>query len=418
MELKEREALGGDSALLTIINSENQVFEPGITSRSGEFTFVRNPTPEEFSDIYEMASREIGPDIASFEVMRDVMNHNLLSFWGIYRSESPERRCPKLAGFFAFLLLNAHGLEAHRQGRLNRRKPEFHHLANNGEQPAAVYIWAVVAHRLSNIGSQLIAHGMGTDWFFKVPVFGTIGTRSGQNAVRNSSALHATDDDADVGTFFEYRPTPEIIRQTLALPIVEGRRPGLEPAAPWNRFETRVVSRQEDLAKVFAIRAAVFMAEQSCPYSEEFDDNDFVGMHILGTVSGEAAATLRVRFFADFAKLERWAVLPMFRGTMIGRHVVEHALKVCQRKGYRRIYAHSQLRFVEKWKRFGLQPMRKNAPLVFSDHEYVEMEGELPSIENALSLQSDPYVLIRPEGNWDSPGVLDRSASRGAVGPF
>jgi predicted GNAT family N-acyltransferase len=418
MELKEHGTHGNDSGPLTIINSKNQIFEPGIIGRSGELTFVRNPTLEGFSDIYEMASREIGPDIASFEVMRDVMNHNPLSFWGIYRSASPERSAPRLAGFFAFLLLNARGLEAHRHGRLNRHQPELYHLANNRERPAAVYIWAVVAHRLSNIGSQLIAHAMGTDWFFDVPVFGTIGTSSGQNAVRNSATLHTDDDHACVGETFEYRPTPEIIRQTLALPIVEGTRPEPKPAEPWTRFDTRVVSRQEDLAKVFAIRAAVFMAEQSCPYSEEFDENDFVGMHILGTVSGEAAATLRVRFFADFAKLERWAVLPMFRGTMIGRHVVEHALNVCQRKGYRRIYAHAQLRFVEKWKRFGLRPMLKNAPLVFSDHEYIEMEGELPSVENSLTLQSDPYMLIRPEGRWDMPGVLEKSASRGAAGPF
>jgi hypothetical protein len=62
--------------------------------------------------------------------------------------------------------------------------------------------------------------------------------------------------------------------------------------------------------------------------------------------------------------------------------------------------------------------MLKNAPLVFSDYEYVEMEGELPEIENSLNLQSDPYVLIRPEGSWDIPGVLDKSASRRAVGPF
>jgi len=418
MELQEREASGNDSGPLTMINPKNQVFEPGVTTRSGEFTFVKKPSSEEFLKIYEMGSREIGPGIASFEVMRGVMNHNPLSFWGIYRSSSADRRDAKLAGFFAFLLLNDSGLEAHRHRRLNRHRPEFYHLANKDERPAAVYIWAVVAHRLSNIGSQLIAHAMGTDWFFDVPVFGTIGTRSGQNAVRNSQTLYAGDADANVGEPFEYRPTPEIIQQTLALPIVEGPRAHLELKLHKAKLEAHVVSRQDELAKVFAIRAAVFMAEQSCPYSEEFDDNDFVGMHLLGTVSGETAATLRVRFFADFAKLERWAVLPMFRGTLIGQHIVEHALKICQRKGYRRIYAHAQLRFVEKWKRFGLRPMLKNAPLVFSDHEYVEMEGELPEIENSLNLQSDPYVLIRPEGSWDIPGVLDKSASRRAVGPF
>ena len=59
------------------------------------------------------------------------------------------------------------------------------------------------------------------------------------------------------------------------------------------------------IAKVFAIRAAVFMSEQDCPYEEEFDGNDFAAAtHILGFVNGEAAAVLRVRFFADFAKID------------------------------------------------------------------------------------------------------------------
>jgi predicted GNAT family N-acyltransferase len=270
---------------------------------------------------------------------------------------------------------------------------------------------------LSVIGAQLIAHAMGIDWFFDIPVFGTIGTKSGLNAIRNASEL-CLSSDVTVGQAFEFKLPPAVIEKTRNLEIVEGKRQEAHPKSASARLETSVVRRQDDLAKVRAVRAAVFMAEQSCPYSEEFDDNDFVGMHLLGTISGEPAATLRIRFFAEFAKLERWAVLPRFRGTFIGRNIVEHALRICQRKGYRRVYTHAQIRYVEKWKRFGLRPMLKNAPLIFSDHEYVEMEGELAATNNSLNLQSDPYVLIRPEGYWDCPGVLDRSASRKAVGPF
>jgi predicted GNAT family N-acyltransferase len=418
MNLEERGAAGSESSPLTIINTQFQAFEPGVIGRGGAFTFVKNPTSDGFDQIYEMATREISDNIASREVMREAMNHNPISFWGIYRSTTPARTHPKLSGFFAFLPLNGDGLAAYQAGRLKPRKPELRYLAHKGERPAALYIWAVVAHRVSVIGAQLIAHAMGIDWFFDTPIFGTIGTKSGLNAVRNASSLCVNGDDPAIGQAFEFRLPPELIEQTRKLQIVEGLRQDNQAALPEPRLETRVVNRQDDLSKAMAIRAAVFMAEQACPYSEEFDENDFVGMHLLGTVSGEPAATLRIRFFAEFAKFERWAVLPRFRGTLIGRSVVEHALKICQRKGYRRVYAHAQLRYIEKWKRFGLRPMLKNAPLVFSDYEYVEMEGELPEIENSLNLQSDPYVLIRPEGNWDCPGVLDKSASRRALSPF
>ena len=33
------------------------------------------------------------------------------------------------------------------------------------------------------------------------------------------------------------------------------------------------------------------------------------------------------------------------------------------------------------------------------------------------SMETDPYVVIRPEGNWQEPGILERSAARGVSRP-
>ena len=41
------------------------------------------------------------------------------------------------------------------------------------------------------------------------------------------------------------------------------------------------------------------------------------------------------------------------------------------------------------------------------------VEGAPPP--DALTLESDPMVLLRPEGAWDEAGVLDRSADRPAT---
>jgi predicted GNAT family N-acyltransferase len=166
-----------------------------------------------------------------------------------------------------------------------------------------------------------------------------------------------------------------------------------------------------------AIRAAVFMIEQICPYAEEFDGNDYAGAHVLGTVNGEPAAVLRIRYFANFVKLERLAVLPRFRRTLIAISVVEHALEICRRKGYRKMYGQSQTRLVSFWERFGFKPMTKNKRLVFSDHEYVEIVGDITPHSDPLTPDSDPHMLIRPEGQWDKPGVLDLSAERPPTNP-
>ena len=179
----------------------------------------------------------------------------------------------------------------------------------------------------------------------------------------------------------------------------------------------RPASTADEIAKVFALRSAVFMAEQDCPYDEEFDGNDFCATHILGTVDGAPAAVLRVRYFADFAKIERLAVLPRFRRTLIMKIVVEAGIELARRKGYRTLYGHAQKRLTRFWAKFGFKPMQKNFPLVYSDHEYVEMVAELERRDDAITVMSDPYVIVRPEGKWDSPGALDRSADRPATNP-
>jgi hypothetical protein len=69
------------------------------------------------------------------------------------------------------------------------------------------------------------------------------------------------------------------------------------------------------------------------------------------------------------------------------------------------------------WGRFGLKPMQKNFPLVFSDHEYIEVHAELEPHPDAITMMSDPYVIVRPEGSWDTPGVLDESAERPPTNP-
>lgn len=187
--------------------------------------------------------------------------------------------------------------------------------------------------------------------------------------------------------------------------------------APALHIRTITASNAEHIQQVFAVRGAVFMSEQSCPYEEEFDGNDYCATHVIGFVDGRPGAVIRIRYFADFAKLERLAVLKPYRGTPITRAVVEAALEICRRKGYARVYGHSQARLVGFWAKFGFKPMGRNVRLVFSDHAYVEICRELARHEDPITLQSDPYLIIRPEGSWDAPGILEQSGKRPVTSP-
>lgn len=180
---------------------------------------------------------------------------------------------------------------------------------------------------------------------------------------------------------------------------------------------TVAVSNAEQLQQVFAVRAAVFMSEQDCPYDEEFDGNDYCATHVLALADARPAAAIRIRYFSDFAKLERLAVLKPFRGTPVTRAVVEAAVEICRRKGYARVYGHSQARLVGFWERLGFTPLGRNRQFAFSDHAYVEIVRALPRHPGAITMDSDPYLTIRPEGAWDAPGVLEKSASRPVTSP-
>ncbi|MDE2463748.1 MAG: GNAT family N-acetyltransferase [Alphaproteobacteria bacterium] len=187
------------------------------------------------------------------------------------------------------------------------------------------------------------------------------------------------------------------------------------PAQP--ACEVRVARTGEDVERALAIRSAVYLIEQQCPYEEEFDGNDRTGTHMLGLIEGEPAATLRLRYFADFAKIERVAVLPRYRNTAVAKELVHGALEFLRRKGYRKVYGHVQKRLINYWSRFGFKILETNYRLVFSDHEYVLMWGELEPHPNALGMHTDPYVLLRPEGKWDEPCLLESSATRPPTNP-
>lgn len=195
------------------------------------------------------------------------------------------------------------------------------------------------------------------------------------------------------------------------------RRRSVPMIAEANTSSVRVARSLSDLMQVVAIRAAVYLSEQTCPYDEEFDGNDLCAMHLIGSIDEEPAACIRIRFFADFAKLERLAVRHEFRRTTLAFDMVRAGIRLSRVKGYTQIYGHAQDRLVPFWKRFGAHPKEPRRPLVFSDFSYTEMLLETERHPEALSLETDPYVLIRPEGEWDKPGPLEISAQRPVTSP-
>jgi predicted GNAT family N-acyltransferase len=184
------------------------------------------------------------------------------------------------------------------------------------------------------------------------------------------------------------------------------------------RLSVKTVANIEDLMKVIAIRAATYMSEQKCPYREEFDGNDFCAAHFLGFVGSEPAGCLRARFFADFAKLERLAVRAEFRNTRLAFRLVRAGIDFARKKGFTTVYGHAQERLEPFWSRFGGKPLENRRQLVFSDFRYTEMRLDVPADPDAITIQTDPYIILRPEGQWHRRGVLEDSSVRPVTSPL
>ena len=57
----------------------------------------------------------------------------------------------------------------------------------------------------------------------------------------------------------------------------------------------RLARDPNDLMLITAIRSAVYLAEQDCPFEEEFDGNDMVAAHFIGFVGSEPAGCRQSR---------------------------------------------------------------------------------------------------------------------------
>ncbi len=179
----------------------------------------------------------------------------------------------------------------------------------------------------------------------------------------------------------------------------------------------KLASTSDELMQCFALRSAVYIGEQQCPYWEEFDGNDFTATHLILYVDGEPASSMRLRWFGTFAKFERAVILKRYRSMGLFIPFTQWAMEFARKKGYSRVYLHSQHRLWPIMERQGFKKVDDKI-FHFSDHEYGAYYRDLElDAKDAPTMFTDPLVLNRPEDQLDTPGILEESATRGATNP-
>lgn len=372
---------------------------PDLAKRLVIFT----PAAAEISALLAKARIHI-QGLTTDEIVHNAVRHNPDSFWAICSRHRFDLAAPSGDGFLAVLTLNHEGMIKLLDGSLDTRNPDHKYLARQSEKPAGIYVWAIFARGVVAAGIPLVFQKFSTPLLADCDIYAKAATEDGSRILGAVGFRKGAEYDNHVSS--------ELYMFARGSSEAYGAFRGSDSGSP--KTTVSVARTMEDLARVYSVRSAVYIGEQECPYDEEFDGNDFSASHLIGYLGKEPVGCLRIRYFAGFVKFERLAVLERARLSGVASQIVDAAIALCKRKGYQKFYAHSQTRLVGFWERHGFFANNSSRHFQFSDMDYVEVFRTTEPDETALAIDTDPHILIRPEGFWHTAGILDHSAKRGA----
>jgi GNAT superfamily N-acetyltransferase len=169
----------------------------------------------------------------------------------------------------------------------------------------------------------------------------------------------------------------------------------------------RLVRTPDEYAMAMAVRAAVFLAEEdNITYFDEFNGNDFSATHLIAYVNGDPAGVIRVRWFAEFALLERVGIRRRYRSYQVLASLARAALDLARQKGFKIAAGRARLETVNFWKRFG---GRASGPAIeMYRGTLVPIVHDIPKRPDLGAIEAGPFgdpdfesLIVQPEGSWD-----------------
>ena len=121
----------------------------------------------------------------------------------------------------------------------------------------------------------------------------------------------------------------------------------------------RKITDQKELKEAFSIREEVFVVEQRVSREDEYDQFEDISTHFLARDADDnPCGTARWRKTDRGYKLERFAVLKEYRGTGVGRLLVQRVLQDIesdQPKKELEIYMHAQTHAIPFYQSLGFE---------------------------------------------------------------
>ena len=398
--------------------STRRLDDPAILALARRLV-VFNVAGNQIASLMDRARKAI-PMLTSEEVVQRVASYNPDCFWAIAHRDRFDINAPAGEGYVAFLPLTKQGLRQLLDGTMDRRNPPLSLISAQHEKPAAIYVWHVYAPGNLAAGAPLVMQKLWGPLSHDVDVYSwSINSEAARFVEHMGFRLAPRIAGSTAPQFHLFRRAKPRHQETClrAAPAPYVPQPHVsKPLAPQLQISVQVARTIDDFIRAAVIRGAVFIGEQKCPYDEEFDGHDFTATHLIGYVGSEPAGCLRIRYFSDFAKLERLVVRKEFRSSGIAGRLVDAGVELCRAKGFTRLCTCAQKQLVGLWGKCGFTTSTPARELVLSDFDYVEMTLDT-KYAKPVSMETDPYAVILPEGNCQEPGILERSAARGVTRP-
>jgi len=176
-----------------------------------------------------------------------------------------------------------------------------------------------------------------------------------------------------------------------------------------NDIHVQVVTSPEQFMHAIAVRAICFMEDTGLSVHQTIDGNDYQATHFVIYAKDEPIGTTRLRWFRDFAKIERTGFRAAYRSARVLKRSADPVFDHVAKKGYNLLVTHAEPKYARVWQMIlGFEPAEGRPAVVTEGHEpYIEMIKRLSPPADAITLQTDPKVLFRIEGQWDRPGAFE-----------
>lgn len=170
-----------------------------------------------------------------------------------------------------------------------------------------------------------------------------------------------------------------------------------------NKVEIDIVRNEEDLHAAMELRRINFVENQHISPEAEFDGNDFSATHILAKVNDKPSATMRIRYFKDFVRLERFCKTADCPVPDIVKQVLDYTKNFLAEKGYTQTHCYCKEELAKHWLSNGHRQLAEAQGVEMEGMKLVPISLDIAQPDHCVTINSSPEILTAQEGRWKLP---------------